>query len=163
MRELKLNLAAGAHPLDGFDNLDQEDGWRFQDGLPYPDGSVTAITESHGLMYLPCEKWQAVFDECARVLAPGGVLRIVEDWTDNPRAARFGGRRPTRSAYVCPCPATPSMVIECMKAAGLVNARRVGLRTTGYHDDSLIQQWHWKGQAPHVFHAEAVKPEGGAQ
>lgn len=154
--ELKLNLAAGARPLDGFHNLDKADGWLFEDRLPYPDGSVDAVTESHGLMYVLVEDWPHVFAECARVLRPGGVLRITEDWTDNPGSQRFGGRRPMRSAYVCPCPATPALVTSHMAGAGLVRARQVEPESTRWHDKSLIQQWH--GSPPHVFHAEGTKP-----
>lgn len=154
----KLNLASGTNRLDGFVNLDKRDGWLFQDGLPYDTATVDAITESHGIMFLDYDLWQPLFDECARVLVSGGVLRIVEDWTDNPASAKYGGRRQVRNALPCPSPVTPDRVLACMAAAGLVDCHQVGLRTTAYRDKSLIQRWHWRGQAPHVFHAEGVKP-----
>ena len=55
---MRLNLGCGEeHLIDGFVNLDARTGWHFEDGLPYPDGSVEAITISHALMYVPLSAW----------------------------------------------------------------------------------------------------------
>jgi len=143
----RLNLACGPHRIDGFDNLDLPD-WRFQDGLgSYPDGSVEGITESHGLMYLPLEDWPALFAEFARVLAPGGVVRITEDATDDKRSSRFGGWEDavtlTSAALVC----------IHLEAAGL--RWKHAEKFTWFKDESLMQAWH--GRYPKVFFIEGIK------
>lgn len=143
---MKLNLGAGAHLLDGFENLDRP--WRMEDGLPYPDGSVEAITISCALMYVPIGAWPAVFAEFARVLEPGGFLRITEEDNENPKSRRFGGRRSDTRVW-------PQRVIDHAEAAGLT-AAKVTPRRTAFRDKSLIQEHH--GKPPTVFHVEAVKP-----
>lgn len=149
----KLNLGAGAHELEGFVNRGPEnDGWRFEDGLgDYADGSVEAVTCSHSLMFLPIEHWLPLFTDIARVLAPGGVLRITEDSTDDLKSERFGGF-------------DGAVVLTSRKLVGAF-IDLVGLErhwptdhdplATAYKDDSLVQQWH--GAMPKVFHIEAVK------
>ncbi len=88
---MKLNLGSGAHPLEGFVNLDKQNGWTFEQGLWYSDRSVEAITISHALMYVPLAEWPRVFTELARVLVPGGIVRITEDATNDPESERYGG------------------------------------------------------------------------
>lgn len=146
---MKLNLGSGARPLDGFDNLDLENGWRFQDGLPYPDGSVEGVTISHALMYVPLDEWPPVFTEIARVLAPGGVVRVTEDATDDPSSSRNGG-------FPGAVTLTSSwLVLQHLTAAGL-HAAQVRSDQTFFEDRSLVQQHH--GRSPKVFHVEGVKP-----
>lgn len=147
---MRLNLGSGAHPLDGFDNLDAMNGWRFEDGLgDYPDGSVEGVSISHALMFVALKDWPFVFQEIARVLAPGGVVRVTEDATDDPRSERYGGFADAVTLT------TSALVTTYMSAAGL-NARRVGETYSRFADDSLIQCWH--GADPKVFHVEGVKP-----
>lgn len=145
---VRLNLGAGAHPLEGFVNLDAADGWRFQNGLDeYPDGSVEAVTISHALMYVPLDEWPGVFAEIRRVLEAGGVVRVTEESNDDPASRLWGGkRRNTRTS--------PERVLEQMAAVGLV-AKQVTPGRTRFRDKSLIQQWH--GKPPDVFHVEGVK------
>lgn len=45
--------------------------------FPWPDASAEAIYSSHTLEHLTRREGERFLDECARVLAPGGVLRIV--------------------------------------------------------------------------------------
>lgn len=145
----KLNLACGPHPLDGFVNLGE--GWRFQDGLPYPPDSIAAITESHGLMYLPAGDWTALFTEIARVLEPGGIVRVTEDDTENPASERYGdGAWPDAVTLT-----GPKLVRKHMRAAGLTVSKHTAT-STGFRDDSLLQAWH--GPAPKCFWLEGRKP-----
>ena len=149
---LKLNLGAGDHPLPGFLNLDPayESPWRFEFGIPASDATVDAITVSHALMYVPLHEWPAVFAEFARVLKPGGVLRVTEDATDDPASERYGGAQDavtlTSLALVC----------SHIELAGLERRLLVEPADTAFRDGSLVQQWH--GQPPKVFHFEGVKP-----
>ena len=45
--------------------------------FPWPDASARCVYSSHTLEHLDREQGRAFLAECARVLAPGGVLRIV--------------------------------------------------------------------------------------
>lgn len=146
---MKLNLASGAHPLDGFANLTPPD-WHFQDGLnQYASESVEGITESHGLMFLPFNEWPALFTEIHRVLVPGGVVRITEDATDDPRSERYGGFAGAVALT------TRGLVAKYIAEAGLRPAF-VQHDLSCFHDLSLVQSWH--GKPPKVFHVEGVKP-----
>lgn len=148
---MKLNLGSGAHPLEGFENLDAETGWRFEDGLgAYPDGSVEAITISHALYRLPLADWPPAFAEFARVLEPGGILRITEDSTDDRRSPRYGGFHDAVTLT------SAELVIAHMDAAGFEYVARIASGFSRFRDGSLIQRWH--GEPPKVFHVEGTKP-----
>ncbi len=146
-----LNLGAGtgkAH-LDGFVNLDPSAGWRFEDGLgDYADGSVAGVTISHALMYLYLPKWPMVFAEIARVLEPGGIIRVTEDNTEDPESERHGGWHDAITLT------GPTVVREHMKQAGL-KPRKQSAKTSGFVDNSLCQSWH--GAEPKVFFLEGRK------
>lgn len=79
---VKLHLGCGFEPLDGWVNIDEAGSradviWDLQRGLPYPDGSVTAVFHEHMLEHLSYRSGLALSRECLRVLTPGGVLRVV--------------------------------------------------------------------------------------
>lgn len=155
---LRLNLGCGTpntrswHPMPGLVNLDASLGWRFEDGLSeFADASVAGITISHALMYLDIDNWPRVFDEFARVLRPGGVLRITEDDTTTTGSARIGGWRGSAPAATC---TDAAMVRRAMDAAGFT-VRDVTADTTSFHDTSLMQSQH--GAPPDVFFAEGVR------
>lgn len=144
---LRLNLGCGPNRLAGFENLDQPD-WRFEEGLPYPDESVEAISCSHVKMYVALEDWPFTLSECFRVLQPGGVLRVTEDNTEDPESERFGG-------YTDAVTLTgPRMMRAQLKAAGF-RVREYAADRTGFHDGSLLQAWH--GPAPKCFWMEGRK------
>lgn len=143
-----LNLGCGPHRLEGFENLDAETGWRFQDGLPYPNESVEGATCSHALMFLPLPDWPPFFAELARVLEPGGIVRITEDDTENPESERFGGF-PGALALT-----GPKVVRLYLREAGF-RVRTQTATSTGFRDGSLLQAWH--GAAPKVFWIEGRK------
>lgn len=147
---LRLNLAAGDRPLGGFVNLDKATGWTFESGLgDYTDESVEAISESHGLMFVQLADWPLVFAEFARVLEPGGMVRVTEDATTDPKSPRFGGHHDAVTLT------DPPLVVGYMTLAGL-EAQRVGEDETGFRDRSLIQNVH--GGEPKVFFVEGTKP-----
>lgn len=149
MPSLRLNLGGALNPISGFVNLGKETGWTFESGLgDYASGSVEAITESHALMYVELEQWPFVFGEFARVLEPGGTIRLTHDWIGGPGS----GRREIRPGAALAT--TPDVVLEHLAAAGLA-ARLVDQDDTGFVDRSLIQQNY--GREPDVFHVEATK------
>lgn len=158
---LRLNLGCGTpttrswHPIEGMMNLDKALGWRFEDGLPeFVDRSVSGVTISHALMYVAESDWPAFFAELARVLAPGGVVRITEDETSDRRSSRFGGWRGSEPAIT---KTTPALVRQHLEAVGLT-VYDVTAETTHYQDRSLCQAQH--GAPPDVFFIEGVRQAG---
>lgn len=146
---LRLNLGGGYNPIPGYVNLDKQNGWLFEDGLPeIGTGSVEAITESHALMYVPEQCWPAVFDEIARVLAPGGWVRFTHDATSDPASGRQGLRRGAEVAT------TPDLILSHLYRVGIW-AEQVQPDETRFGDRSLIQQNY--GSPPDVFHIEGRK------
>lgn len=156
---LVLNLgcgnpdAASWHPIPGAVNLDKSLGWRFEHGLPdFADASVDGITISHALMYVDEPHWPAVFGEFARVLRPGGVLRVTEDDTANPASRTYPtGWRGSEPAAIL---THPAMVRRYMEAAGFT-VHDVDAERTFYRDRALLQDQH--GGAPHCFYIEGVR------
>lgn len=156
VQPLRLNLGCGTegtrswHPIHGMVNLDKSMGWRFEDGLgDFVTGSVAGISISHALMYVQMADWPAMFAELARVLKPGGVLRITEDDTAHPES-----RTHPRGWHDAKTLTNPAMVKAHMERAGL-RAYDVAPGETKYDDTSLIQQQH--GDAPDCFWMEGVK------
>lgn len=146
----KLNLGAGPHQIEGFDNLDANTGWRFELGLgDYSDESVEGITISHALMYVPKLNWEYVFKEFARVLEPGGIIRITEDNTEDPDSERFGGWHDAVTLT------GPKMMAAQLRKAKLI-VQKVNADTTFFSDRSLMQAHH--GSEPKVFFVEGRKP-----
>jgi predicted SAM-dependent methyltransferase len=155
---LRLNLGCGTpstrswHPINGMMNLDQSLGWRFEDGLgDFIDQSVAGITVSHALMYVPEKEWVPIFAEFARVLAPGGVIRITEDDAVNPRSARRGGWKGSEPAVTI---TSAEMLRRYLERAGFA-VHDVDATTTQYRDRSLLQSQH--GTPPDVFFIEGVR------
>lgn len=158
VQPLRLNLGCGTpgtrswHPMAGMVNLDKSLGWTFEEGLgEFVAGSVAAISISHSLMYVPLERWPYVFGEFARVLRPGGVIRITEDDTTHPESSRLGGWKGSQPAVTL---TDAAMVRAHLERAGLV-AFDVTAATTHYGDGSLQQAQH--GDAPHCFWIEGIR------
>lgn len=158
---LRLNLGCGTpatrswHPIDGMENLDKSMGWSFEDGLgDYLDHSVDGITVSHSLMYVPLDQWPQVFDEFARVLADGGVIRITEDDAMSSESSRKGGWKGSEPAVTL---IDAAVVRKHLEQAGLV-VTDVDAQATTYRDRSLMQAQH--GATPDVFFIEGRKLPG---
>lgn len=155
---LRLNLGCGTpdtrswHPMPGMVNLDKSLGWRFEDGLgDFLDGSVSGITISHALMYVGMDAWPRVFAEFARVLKPGGILRITEDDTANPQSTRIGGWRGSEPAIAL---TDPVLLRRYMEQVGFT-VHDVSADVTVHEDNSLRQAQH--GEPPDVFFIEGVR------
>jgi SAM-dependent methyltransferase len=76
---LLLNLGCGSKKLDGYVNVDfygDPDIRHDLNAFPYPwdDNSVDHIVMTHVLEHIP--DWWSAFCECARILKPGGTLRV---------------------------------------------------------------------------------------
>jgi SAM-dependent methyltransferase len=99
--EIKINIGCGLSGIAGWQNLDNSptiwmsripvlnrllktpawpsDVRRYdvRKGLPYTDGAVRYIYSSHTFEHFTRPESLAIAKECFRLLAPGGVLRIV--------------------------------------------------------------------------------------
>lgn len=155
---LRLNLGCGTqgkpswHPIAGFVNLDKSLGWTFQEGLGhFVTGSVAGITISHALYLVPLSDWPRIFRELARVLAPGGVLRITEDDATNRASSRYGGWRGSETAVTL---TDAAMVRAHMEGVGL-SVVDVDATTSRFTDASLRQAHH--GAAPDCFWIEGLR------
>lgn len=79
---LKINLGCGDFPLDGYRNLDAKNGYRCYP-LTFSDGCADEVRASHILEHFPHGEVESVVKEWARVLKPGGKLKIAVpdfDW-----------------------------------------------------------------------------------
>jgi SAM-dependent methyltransferase len=70
----KLNLGCGRQKLPGWENYDMEMDLR--EPLPVADESVRFIHAEHVVEHVTHHEAWCFFEECRRVLAPGGVVRI---------------------------------------------------------------------------------------
>lgn len=96
---VRLNLGAGAHPLDGYENLDRATGQEIYP-LPHADGTVAEIRASHVLEHFSHREVPAVLADWVRALEPGGRLAVaVPDFEVVARAYLSGAQLPTE-AYV---------------------------------------------------------------
>lgn len=145
---MKLNLGCGIMTLDGFENLDKTNGWYFENGLPYGNESVEGVTISHMMMYVPEDKITWFLSEIYRVLVPGGIVRITEDATDDPRSIRYGGY------YDAVSLTSATGMAKHLKESGF-DPHIVTANLTYYKDKSLIQDIH--GGEPKVFFIEGIK------
>lgn len=100
---LRLDLACGQTPAEGYEGVDlyapgAKHKWDLQK-YPWPveDSSVEAIRCSHYIEHIPCDVVRggsrygqdalfAFFDECYRILCPGGELHISCPCARNNRA-----------------------------------------------------------------------------
>lgn len=90
-QQLNLNIGAGQTYFDGFTNLDVSSDWYashhqqnafieyniLTDRLPFDDASVDNIYCSHVIEHIQNADAERFFAESARVLKPGGVMRIA--------------------------------------------------------------------------------------
>ncbi len=124
-RELKLHIGCGKGLLDGWVNIDVYPAplamnvlW----GLPFGDGSARCVFVSHLLEHLFYPRdVQPFLKEVRRVLAPGGVLRMVvpdieqciEAYVNNDRSF-FASRRETWAWW----PENPTRLEDFLGYAG---------------------------------------------
>lgn len=80
---IRLHLGAGPTPLAGWTNVDlvgrsgADLALDVRRPLPFPTASVAAIFSEHMLEHLTYDDAAPLLAECARVLRPRGVIRIV--------------------------------------------------------------------------------------
>ena len=72
---IKLHLGCGAHHIPGWENHDMEVD--ITQPLPFPTGSASLIFCEHCVEHITHQQAWRFFEECFRVLAPGGTVRIA--------------------------------------------------------------------------------------
>lgn len=71
-----IQFGCGPHPLPApWENYDQEVD--IAQPLPFPDGCARFIVAEHVIEHIPFRAGVGFLCECARLLAPGGVLRVA--------------------------------------------------------------------------------------
>ena len=80
-RPLRLHLGAGTHRPPGWVNVDvlgmsPDLHWDLRRRLPFPDGAADAVFLEHVLEHFALAAGLDLLDECRRVLAPGGIVRV---------------------------------------------------------------------------------------
>src|SRR3954469_12089756 len=78
---IRLHLGSGGHPIEGWVNIDvlgmePDLYWDLRSGIPFPDGSAAAVFLEHVAEHFPLADVLDMLEECRRVLAPGGVIRL---------------------------------------------------------------------------------------
>jgi predicted SAM-dependent methyltransferase len=79
---IRLNIGSGFKPIEGWTNMDLAGApvdlaWNLKSGVPFPDGTVSAIYSEHLFEHLPIYAGLAVVRDCVRALRPGGVFRVA--------------------------------------------------------------------------------------
>jgi hypothetical protein len=169
---IKLNLGSGrdAGMLDGFVNLDKDNGWYWEDKFKYADNSIDAITESHSLMYVRDRDLPGIVSELYRILKVGGVVRITESERLDPNSPEYGiiyDRSRDISSFRNICRLLSYGELDIAKnTTGFEKYKKlfteagfevfkIDADETYYSDKSLIQCLH--GKEPNVFFLEALK------
>lgn len=158
-----LHLGCGRDIREGCINKDPIlDGWKFEDGLPeFADGSVDAITISHALQNVAPRDLKAVIWEFARVLRVGGVLRITDDETEDPKSPRYG--KPWVGPHGSVHPTGRVTMGMAIVAAGLRLHHQPFGGTEFLEAPHLVliyhreKNWGMSGDGRYVFYLEGVK------
>jgi predicted SAM-dependent methyltransferase len=79
--DLRLHLGSGANRLPGWVNIDllgmgSDLAWDLRRRLPFADGSAQAAFLEHVIEHFTLADALAVLEDCHRVLAPGGTIRV---------------------------------------------------------------------------------------
>jgi len=78
----KLHIGCGPHKVAGWLNTDVDvsKGAVYLDAtkpLPFPDETFDFVFSEHMIEHIPIAAAQSLCSECARILRPGGVLRVA--------------------------------------------------------------------------------------
>lgn len=71
----KIQLGAGGHNLPGWENYDMD--CDITKPLPFSENSIDFIMLEHVIEHVTQHQGYRFFEECMRVLKPGGVVRVV--------------------------------------------------------------------------------------
>lgn len=79
--QTRVHLGCGPHVFEGWVNLDVGGGagvvpYDLTGKLPFRDASVERVFTEHFIEHVSRERGRRFISECARILKPGGVLRV---------------------------------------------------------------------------------------
>lgn len=107
---VKLDIGAGnVRGRDGWHTVDMAPRcdlvWDLRRGIPFADGSVSAVYSSHFLEHLEFGQIRAFLQECRRVLTPGGEFLVCVPDARIYLDAYSQGRLPEKSVFLGHAPA----------------------------------------------------------
>jgi predicted SAM-dependent methyltransferase len=174
-RPLLLNIGAGVHHPPGWINVDvlgmsPDLHWDLRKELPFAEGSAQGVLLEHVIEHFTLADDLDLLDECRRVLAPGGIVRLVvpdfgrylESYAgDGEFVDRLRPGRPTRLLAVAEVALAHGhrsvwdgeTLVAALREAGFEGARR-----RAFGDSDLDPPPDNPAREPESVYAEAQKP-----
>ncbi|WP_162254781.1 methyltransferase domain-containing protein [Phycicoccus sp. Root563] len=164
----RAHLGCGPHVFDGWANLDLGGGtgvvsYDLTARLPFGDSTLSRVYTEHFIEHVSRAKGARFLRECARVLAPGGILRVstpdlrrlaeeyqagrLDEWSDQgwnpgtPAQMLNEGMRKWGHQFVYDEPELTEAVLQ----AGFREVRRVDWRESEHHDLRDLEQRSFHG------------------
>ncbi|WP_157692973.1 class I SAM-dependent methyltransferase [Pedococcus dokdonensis] len=164
----KVHLGCGPYTFDGWANLDLGGGsdvvsFDLTARLPFEDASLDRIFTEHFIEHVTRQRGARFLRECARVLKPGGVLRVstpdlvrlvdeylagrTTEWTDQgwtpatPAQMLNEGMRQWGHRFVYDEPE----LIAAIRSAGFADVTRVAWRESQHEDLRGLEQRSFHG------------------
>jgi SAM-dependent methyltransferase len=138
---VRLNIGCGMNVLPGFINVDGFGDPDIKHDLnlypwPFDDRSVDGIAAWHVMEHL--EDWWKAFQECARILRPGGYLEVRVPDESSRTALAFRDHRHVFHR----CSFNPLADTNCGTNSWAKEQRPVPFRMVGYHQVPF-KEYEW--------------------
>ena len=170
----KIHLGSGGHKIIGWENHDMD--MDIRKPLPLPANSVSHIFIEHATEHVTHQQAWNFFEECHRVLVPGGVLRVAipdmallsrnmtQEYQDSVKASNHGdgNRKSTLRATVFEhghqAAWTQELLATFLSAIGF-QAELCQCGKSRHHELNDIEQ-HWKTVGRNIAEVETGVVEG---